>query len=326
MARPVQARLEGAERRLQHRLELLEAVSLDVVHRDHRALLGVEPVESAQDALALPAAFGVLFRAALRSGQCIEGVVLAFSFGHELHDRRAGPLADRVDVLVVEHPGEPRAEPLDLEQLLGAGKELDQYVLDEVLGVGHAAGESPGEPIEVLYLRAQQILEIRLGRPRAAVRRHGGSGSAEWRNRGHNLAYTSTRPKRFLSLRAKTEFVLVLIRDRSGWREPLSSARSRLGSLFFTVPRRCVRLERVQQVSGTSGDLVDGLKECSFIAIRGSDVDTNFPHELQGGRANLFVRHGRFEVEEGLDVSAHKRYLDVSTILDSILRRPRRRY
>src|SRR5206468_7285321 len=255
-----------------------------------------------------------------RSGQCIEGVVLAFSFGNELHDRRAGALADRVDVLVVEHPGEPRAEPLDLEQLLGAGKELDQYVLDEVLGVGHAAGESPGEPVEVLYLRAQQILEIRLGRPRAAIRRHGGPGSAEWRNRRHNLAYTSARPKRFLSLRATGEFVLVLTRYRSGRREPLSSARSRLGSLFFTAPRRRVRLERVQKVSGNSGDLVDGRKECGFVGFRRFVEAAHFPHELQRGRTNLFVRHGRFEVEEGLDVSAHRRYLDVSTILDSIPR------
>src|SRR5438445_822368 len=90
----------------------------------------------------------------------IERVVVAFGLGRELHDRRAGPLADGVDELVVEHPGEPGPELLNPEQLLRAGKELDQYVLNEVFGVGNAAGEPPCQPIEVLDLRAQQILEI----------------------------------------------------------------------------------------------------------------------------------------------------------------------
>src|SRR5216683_4581460 len=98
---------------------------------------------------------------------------------------------------MVEHSGEPGTEALDLEQLLGAGKELDQYVLDEVFGVGHAAGEAPSQPIEVIDLRAQQILEIQFGRPGATVLRHGGPGPAERRNRRHNLAYTYARPKRF---------------------------------------------------------------------------------------------------------------------------------
>src|SRR5437773_3696404 len=197
LARPVQARLEGPERCLEQRFELFEAVPLDVVHRDHRALLGIEPVEGAQDALALPRALGVLLRAVLSRGQGIEGVVLAFSAAHELYDRRAAALAHRVDVLVVEHAGKPGSQPLDLEQLLGAGKKLDQYVLDEILGVGYAAGEAPGEPIEVLDLRAQQIFEIQLGRAGAAVRRRGGPGSAGRQNGGHSFSHTSPRPKRF---------------------------------------------------------------------------------------------------------------------------------
>src|SRR5260221_14719557 len=98
---------------------------------------------------------------------------------------------------MVEHSREPGTEALDLEQFLGAGKKLDQYVLDEVFGVGHAAGEAPGQPIEVLDLRAQQILEIRLGRPGATVRRHGGPGSAEWKDRGRNLSDTSAGTKGF---------------------------------------------------------------------------------------------------------------------------------
>src|SRR5437762_13657948 len=96
----------------EQRFELFEAVLLDVAHRDHRALLGIEPVEGAQDALALPRALGVLLRAVLSRGQGIEGVVLAVSAAHELYDRRAAALTHRVDVLVVEHAGEPGPQPL----------------------------------------------------------------------------------------------------------------------------------------------------------------------------------------------------------------------
>jgi hypothetical protein len=63
----------------------------------------------------------------------------------------------------------PGPKLVDLEQLLGAGKELQQYVLDEVFGVGHAAGEAPGEPVKVLDLRSQQVLEVRLGGSGLAV-------------------------------------------------------------------------------------------------------------------------------------------------------------
>jgi hypothetical protein len=37
-----------------------------------------------------------------------------------------------------------------------------------------------------------------------------------------------------------------------------------------------------------------------------------FSHELKCGIVYLVFRHRRFEVEEGLDVSTHMRYLNVS--------------
>src|SRR5258708_5203562 len=124
-----------------------------------------------------------------------------------------------------------RPEPLYLEQLLGTGKELDQYVLNEVFGVGHAASESPGQAIEVLDLRAQQILEIQRGRPGAAVLGHGGPHAAEWRNRRHNPAYTSARRKRFPPRGACGEFVLIfstvrLLHKTNYRRQQLAGAQS----------------------------------------------------------------------------------------------------
>jgi len=94
--------------------------------------------------------------------------------------------------------------------------------------------------------------------------------------------------------------------------KPLSSARSRLDSLCCTVPRRRARLKRVQQVSANRRYLVNSGKERRFIGFRWLVEAAYFSHELQRGPANLVVRHRRFEVEKGFDVSTHKRYLDVS--------------
>src|SRR6266581_391857 len=98
-----------------------------------------------------------------------------------------GPSADEIDILAVEHPSQPGPEPLDIDELASTWIELEQYVLNQVLGVGHAAGEAPGQPIEVLHLRAQQILKLR----------RGGPASAEAQNWRHKSSYTSARPKRF---------------------------------------------------------------------------------------------------------------------------------
>src|SRR5258708_22981350 len=93
-------------------------------------------------------------------------------------------------------------------------------------------------------------------------------------------------------------------------RKPLSSACLRLGSLFCAVPRWCVRLERAEKVAGDCCYLVNGSKECSFVGFRWLVEAAHLSHELQCGRTNLFLVHRRFQVEERLDVSTHKPYLD----------------
>ena len=96
--------------------------------------------------------------------------------------------------------------------------------------------------------------------------------------------------------------------------KPLSCARSCLGSLVSTVPRRRACLKRFQKASGSCRYLVNSRKECSFVGLRWLVEAAYFSHELPCGLMNLFVRHRRFEVEKGLDVSAHKRYLDVEEL------------
>ena len=52
-------------------------------------------------------------------------------------------------------------------------------------------------------------------------------------------------------------------------REPLRSACSRLGSFFCAVPRRRVRLERAEKVTGDRCYFVNGSKKCSFVGFDG---------------------------------------------------------
>jgi len=75
--------------------------------------------------------------------------------------------------------------------------------------------------------------------------------------------------------------------------------------LLLAVPRRCGGFERVEEASRNRGDLVDGGRERGFVSLRWLVEATDFSHELQRSRPNLLVCHRRFEVEEGLDISAH---------------------
>src|SRR5438093_12392831 len=51
-------------------------------------------------------------------------------------------------------------------------------------------------------------------------------------------------------------------------RVPLRSACSRLGSFFCAVPRRRVRLERAEKITGDRCYFVNGSKECSSVGFR----------------------------------------------------------
>lgn len=56
-------------------------------------------------------------------------------------------------------------------------------------------------------------------------------------------------------------------------------------------------------------DLVYGATEGEFVRLGGLCEAAEFADELQRRRADFFVRRRRFEVMQGLDVSAHSFYL-----------------
>jgi hypothetical protein len=64
-------------------------------------------------------------------------------------------------------------------------------------------------------------------------------------------------------------------------RESLISARSRLKNFFCAIPRRCIRLERAEKVSGDRCYFANGGEECGFVGFRWLVETADLSHELQ---------------------------------------------
>jgi len=88
----------------------------------------------------------------------------------------------------------------------------------------------------------------------------------------------------------------------------LRISHARFGNFLFPIARRRRRFERPQKFAGSRSDLVNRYQECRLVDS-GRLVETaQFSDELQRGRTDLVIRHGRIEIEKGFDVSAHARY------------------
>ena len=61
----------------------------------------------------------------------------------------------------------------------------------------------------------------------------------------------------------------------------------------------------MEESSADVRDLIDGCVEEGFVGFGGLVEAADLPDELQRRVANLLVGHGRIEVEEIFDVSAH---------------------
>src|SRR6266567_2375868 len=85
-----------------------------------------------------------------------------------------------------------------------------------------------------------------------------------------------------------------------------------LDGLIFPIPRRCTRLERVEEFSGDCRYLVNGSNERGFVRFRWLIEAADFSHELQRCRTNLILGHRWREIEENPDISTHRQCLDVS--------------
>jgi hypothetical protein len=74
----------------------------------------------------------------------------------------------------------------------------------------------------------------------------------------------------------------------------------------FSIARRSIRLQRIQQLARDAGHAINGAMESFFVCLGRFREAAQFSNELKGGRADLVVRRRRREVMQGFDVSTHK--------------------
>src|SRR3954468_24931606 len=79
---------------------------------------------------------------------------------------------------------------------------------------------------------------------------------------------------------------------------PAPPPRLRLLALLFASAHRGVRVERMQQLVGGLGDLVDGAIEDVVVGGRGFRETGHLAHVLDGGGADLLLRGRGLEVVE----------------------------
>jgi len=79
-----------------------------------------------------------------------------------------------------------------------------------------------------------------------------------------------------------------------------------LGGLFFSILRWRVCFERTEQTSRDVGDFIDGSLERVFVGLRRFVKAADFSDELERSSADLVGSDGWIEVEEGLDIPAHR--------------------
>src|SRR6266568_4564915 len=87
--------------------------------------------------------------------------------------------------------------------------------------------------------------------------------------------------------------------------EALGVAGAGEGRRLLAIARRSRRDQVPHQAPGGRRDLLHRPVEGRRVGLRGRVEAAQLAHELERGRADLLVRRGRIEVEQGADASAH---------------------
>ena len=87
--------------------------------------------------------------------------------------------------------------------------------------------------------------------------------------------------------------------------ESLSSSSFRFCRLYGSISWRRAGLKRLEKTSRDGCDFIHRRQEASFVGLRRLVDSTDFSHELERRRPNLFRGDRRLKVEECFNVSAH---------------------
>jgi hypothetical protein len=98
--------------------------------------------------------------------------------------------------------------------------------------------------------------------------------------------------------------------------ESFGCAGFRLDGLFLPIFRRSIGLKRVEKTRGHASYFIDGCQKRRFVRFGRVREAAYLAYELERSRPNLLVGHGRIEIEECFDISAHTftLYMDLDGI------------
>ena len=153
----MQPRLYGAHRNTYKILNFLQFIALGIVQEHDQAVFVAELPERAVQLLHFLEAF-VIERRIFVAGQAFEAIARERTLldGVQALAREAALL---IDEQIVHNATEPRPGLLDFHEVIDLAVGLDEEFLEQVLGLGLAAGQSPGEPIQTVEMWPDKTFE-----------------------------------------------------------------------------------------------------------------------------------------------------------------------
>ena len=153
----MQSGLYGADRCARKLLNFCKFIALGVVQKNDSSVLVAELGQGLVEPLQLFGADAIVGRivGAWQAGEAFAGKRALFDSMHAA-TREPAPLVDKQ---VVHDPAQPRAGFVDLDEIVELGKCLDQQLLEQVLGFGPGARESPCEAVQPVEVRPDETLE-----------------------------------------------------------------------------------------------------------------------------------------------------------------------
>jgi hypothetical protein len=141
-------------------LNLSDFITLAIVQENNDAMLVAEhrnrPVQALNGLQSLVVPFRV--GGARHAGEPVARELALFDNPHTV----AGETAPLINEQVVHHAAKPGAGPIDGDQRIEHAEGLQQQFLEQVLGLGFAAGQPPRESIQPVKVRSHQSLKNQL--------------------------------------------------------------------------------------------------------------------------------------------------------------------
>lgn len=153
----MQPGLYGAHRDTHKLLNFFQFIAFGIVQQHDQPMFVAELLERLVELQHFVKSLVIADRI-VAAGQSLEPVAGQHAFFHGVQ-AAARETALVVDEKVVHHATEPGPRLVDLHEIVDLAVGLDKEFLEQVLGLGLLAGQSPGEPVQAVEVRPDDAFE-----------------------------------------------------------------------------------------------------------------------------------------------------------------------